>query len=260
MMSDAPMSTALQPLSVAQLLHAWEAGVVQPPARRTLPVLMAALPALAEPQVLGLRLGQRNQCLLTLRTWVFGSRLCALADCPQCKAVIDLTLDTSDLCHALPDTSDVPTTLQHGAWRIHFTSPRVADLLSASRFSDMPRIRQYLIECCVISIHHDEMPQPVAAIPADVLAEVIAAIEAADPLAHLDLSLSCPDCAHAWAAGFDIASFLWGELDAWAWRTLREVDVLARVYGWSEADILSLSATRRQRYLELAETNVAEAI
>jgi hypothetical protein len=33
-------------------------------------------------------------------------------------------------------------------------------------------------------------------------------------------------------------------------RILQQVDALARVYGWNEAEILSLSQKRRQRYLE----------
>jgi hypothetical protein len=32
---------------------------------------------------------------------------------------------------------------------------------------------------------------------------------------------------------------------------LREIDALARVYGWSEREILNLPARRRQTYLEL---------
>jgi hypothetical protein len=31
---------------------------------------------------------------------------------------------------------------------------------------------------------------------------------------------------------------------------LREIDVIARAYGWSEREILGLSARRRQSYLE----------
>jgi hypothetical protein len=51
---------------------------------------------------------------------------------------------------------------------------------------------------------------------------------------------------------FEIGTFLWTELAAQAKRLLREIAALARVFGWSEAEVLSLSATRRQIYLELA--------
>jgi hypothetical protein len=51
---------------------------------------------------------------------------------------------------------------------------------------------------------------------------------------------------------FDIASFLWRETHGWAQGTLRDVHGLAAAYGWREEDVLRLSPTRRQIYLELA--------
>jgi len=72
-----------------------------------------------------------------------------------------------------------------------------------------------------------------------------------DPQADLQLAMVCPQCAHRWTTTFDIASFFWTELNAWALRLLREVHTLASVYGWSEAEILDLSPTRRKAYLEM---------
>ena len=46
-------------------------------------------------------------------------------------------------------------------------------------------------------------------------------------------------------------SYLWHEVDAWALRLLRDVHRLARAYSWREADILALSPSRRQCYLDL---------
>jgi predicted DNA-binding transcriptional regulator AlpA len=74
---------------------------------------------------------------------------------------------------------------------------------------------------------------------------------AADPLADIRLGLICPACGHAWQVLFDIVTFFWSEIDAWARRTLREVHALARAYGWREAEILALTARRRQHYLEI---------
>jgi hypothetical protein len=50
---------------------------------------------------------------------------------------------------------------------------------------------------------------------------------------------------------FDIASYFWDEINAWANRILREVHILASRYGWSERDILALSPWRRQFYLDM---------
>ena len=50
---------------------------------------------------------------------------------------------------------------------------------------------------------------------------------------------------------FDVVSFLWAELEAWAVRTLQEVHTIAGFYGWSEEAILNLSSVRRQAYLRM---------
>jgi hypothetical protein len=73
----------------------------------------------------------------------------------------------------------------------------------------------------------------------------------ADPQAMVQLSLTCPACGQRWLAAFDIAAYLWAEVDDWAKRTLRDVHVLASAYSWREADILALSPTRRRLYLDL---------
>ena len=66
-----------------------------------------------------------------------------------------------------------------------------------------------------------------------------------------DKSLNCADCGHRWVSAFDIVSFLWSEIDNWAKRLLREVCALATALGWREADILAMSAQRRQLYLQI---------
>jgi hypothetical protein len=67
----------------------------------------------------------------------------------------------------------------------------------------------------------------------------------------VELSLACPDCGNAWKQDFDILSFFWAELDAWARRLLSDVHVLASTYGWTEEQTLSLSPLRRRAYLEM---------
>ena len=64
--------------------------------------------------------------------------------------------------------------------------------------------------------------------------------------------LACPDCGHGWNVELDVAAFAWREIEILAERLLQHVDVLARRYGWSEQEILTLSPARRRFYLELA--------
>jgi hypothetical protein len=72
-----------------------------------------------------------------------------------------------------------------------------------------------------------------------------------DPMARIELQLTCPACEHQWGELFDIASYLWTELKDHAIRLLHDTHTLARAYGWSEAEILSMTSRRRQVYLDL---------
>jgi hypothetical protein len=88
-------------------------------------------------------------------------------------------------------------------------------------------------------------------LPADVAQVISAKMALSDPQADVQLALACPQCSHRWTTTFDILSYFWTELTEWAMRRLREVHALALAYGWSEADILGLSPSRRQSYLEM---------
>ena len=71
-------------------------------------------------------------------------------------------------------------------------------------------------------------------LPDTVVAAISKDMAEADPQAEIELALACPACGHAWFALFDIAAFLWSEIHAWAQRTLHDVHILARAYGWRE--------------------------
>ena len=76
-------------------------------------------------------------------------------------------------------------------------------------------------------------------------------LERLDPGALVTFQLVCPACRHEWSAILDVGEALWLELQRSAERTLADVDSLARVYGWTEAEVMQLSPTRRAAYLQL---------
>jgi len=88
-------------------------------------------------------------------------------------------------------------------------------------------------------------------LPDEVVNAVLAEMAQADPQADVQVALACPACRHHWSVAFDILAYLWSEIDDWAQRLLREIHALASGYGWSERDILALSARRRRTYLEM---------
>jgi hypothetical protein len=124
-------------------------------------------------------------------------------------------------------------------WR----SPNSRDVAAAAATGDAEAAERVLLERCAGS----------ADLPAEVRAAVAQAMAEADPLAEVLVDVSCPACGEGFVADVDIPGFVWAELQARARRLLREVDVLARAYGWTEAEVLSLGDRRRGAYLELAE-------
>jgi hypothetical protein len=235
------------PPSASDLLAAWERGVHQPPLERTRTLLLLAVPDGGDPS--GLSAGAADGYLLDLRRYGFGSRVVAVADCPGCAEPAELDFDLSAI-QVLPAVERPETLVMNvSAYRIHVRVPTLADLSATAHLPDPESIRRALLELTVTATRRGRTVAP-AGLPADVLKTIEARLGDADPQADVRLGVRCPHCAHEWAAPFDIARFLWAELDAWAVRLLFEVHVLASAYSWSEPEVLALSPARRRFYLE----------
>ena len=90
-------------------------------------------------------------------------------------------------------------------------------------------------------------------LPPEVVRALSEAMAARDPQAEVRLRLVCPACGSDRIALLDVVTFLWTGIRTRAERLMREVSDLARAYGWSETDILSMSPARRRFYLEAAQ-------
>lgn len=240
-------------LTAGQLLTLWEEGLGLPPWQRALVLLEAADPQ-SNPEALArLPLGQRDARLLSLRERVFGPRLTSLAACPSCAEKLEMSFNVEDIrAGKLPDDAQEPLSLDTGEVRASFRLPNSMDLAEISGLSDPGEARRRLLERCLVTVEVDGEAQAAAALPEPAVAAITAGMAAADPQAEVQIALSCPNCGQRWTAGFDILSYFWSEVDAWARRTLREVHLLASAYGWREAEILALSPWRRQAYLQMA--------
>jgi hypothetical protein len=143
-------------------------------------------------------------------------------------------------------------TISQNGCRLVFRRPTALDLAEIAYEADAERALEALLERCVVEAALDGRAVSAAELPADAAAALDAALAAADPQADLELGVECPSCGEASTTRFDVASFLWSELERFALATLREIHVLASAYGWSEPQILELGA-RRRLYLELIE-------
>lgn len=240
----------MRAVSSAELLNAWEYGLDGQPERAALKLLAAACPELADAEPAMLSIGQRDARLLALRELTFGPQLTAIADCPRCGERLELSFAVAAIRpSALPEPAE-ELDLAVGDYTLRFRLPTSQDLTALAGVNELAEAQRTLLNRCVLALRHGEAPLPAGQLPAEIAAQVAARMAEADPCADIQLALACPTCGHAWQAPFDIVSFLWIELDAWARRTLREMHQLALAYGWREADILALSPRRRQWYLE----------
>jgi hypothetical protein len=246
--------------AVAALLDAWEQGLPRPQLERTLGLLAAAWPGATRDDLADLSIGAYDGALLRLREQAFGPRLQARTSCSACGEALDMELSVSDILVEPAVGAAATFTVAHDGYEIELRLPSNRDLIYL-RDHPASDARRALFERCLVRVRRDgiELDAGQGALPESlpdgVLESAIAMaaeqMAAADPQADIRLNLSCAVCGHGWQAGFDIGAFFWTEVDAWARRVLGEVHALALAYGWSQADILALSAWRRQYYLDM---------
>ncbi|MEJ2009116.1 MAG: phage baseplate protein [Acidobacteriota bacterium] len=239
-------------LSAAELLEVWERGLTQAPIVRALSFLEAACPEMTFDQIAVLSIGQRDARLLALREALFGPDLEAVANCPGCGQRLELNLSTTELrSDTRPEPHAEEFTLSVANYNLRLRPPNSQDVLSAGSLADPAEGREQLLQRCLLSAECGDVPVELDHLSAEVAEAVAQKMAEADPLADIRLFISCPACRHEWRAVFDIASFLWSEVEGWAGRILNEVHTLASAYGWRERDILALSPMRRQFYLDM---------
>lgn len=242
----------MRPLSAHELLDVWERALGSAPFEQALAILSAASPGVSRESLAHLSLGRRDAGLVRLREWAFGPQLPMLAACPRCHQQVELSLPIANLNASTPRSEQTEVTLEVEEYTLCCRSPNSEDL-AACQGLDGDALGQTLFSRCLIGSWHREHPITIDRLPGHVVQAMTERMAQSDPQAELHIDFTCPACAHHWAELFDIVSFFWTEIDAWARRILREVHVLACRYGWTESDILSLSPTRRQVYLAMAQ-------
>ncbi len=230
--------------------------------------------------VRALTVGDREALLLHLRRLTLGDRLQGVLICPQpdCGKKMDLDLTVSDLLvppQPNPQARyEATLTDEKGTtYWVQFRLPTGADQEAVADLAqqDVEAAAQQVLSCCIAQVKVKEVTasHPVrqrsvnqaneapATIPA--IAQQLSLFMAKhDPQAELQLQLLCPECGQPLTTTFDTATYFRQELASWLNNLYREVHLLAFYYHWSEAEILRMTAKKRQRYLELLTTAVRE--
>jgi len=241
-------------LSAPEILSIWEVAQHQHPVKLALTILNMVLPELSSDELLHLSIGQRDAYLLAVREKTFGSRLASYAECPHCHERLEFSFDVADI--QVQGTADgeqqhVEQLASVEGYELRFRLPNSLDLAAIAHCRELAIAHTQLLQRCIEQIERDSVAVPLEDVPEVVISGLAECMTHCDPLAEVLFNLSCPACKQEWSVLFDIVSFLWTEISVQAKRLLLEVHTLARAYGWCEAEILSLSVTRRQFYLEM---------
>lgn len=212
-----------EPLNEAMLLRFAATGPLSQPRRA---LILAGAGGLDAAETLAL--GFRDAALMRLRAGWFGADCPCLDACPACARAVEFDVPLLAL-------AETPTPAAKGEWRALTTT----DLLAVEALAP-PAARRALA--------HAVTGAPVADA---LLPEIADWLTRADPLAHVVLDLTCAHCGAAWTRPFDIVRQIWAELTFSARRLIGDIHLLARIYHWSEADILAVPAARRRAYLDL---------
>lgn len=218
------------------MLRIWERGRREHPVDRALTTL-AVLSGRPRRELAALPVEERDRRLLERRAALFGPTMVAVSTCPECGCAVDV---------AVRGGSDEPgpavVRVDVGDGPVDVRMPTSLDLAAIAGCPDVASARALLVRRLLDA--EDPAPELVRAAEAEL-------DRSAGVSAGL-VEVGCPDCAASWSVELDVAAFIWRELEVLAGRLLRDVDVLARRYGWSEREILGLSPDRRAFYLELA--------
>jgi hypothetical protein len=199
-----------------------------------------------------LPLGCRDALLLNLYRSIRGPQLDALAECPQCESTLEIRLPIAEMVNGYDENSSqtphlVETDL--GTAVVRVICPSTADLIAAGAAPSVQAAQAALLERCIESVRRPDGSE--APLTADEIAQVGSELEVVDPLVDVRVEIGCAECGQAWAAFLDVPGLVWALVHGSARRVLREVDALASRYGWSERDILAMTARRRLAYLDL---------
>ncbi|MBN1323504.1 MAG: hypothetical protein JW986_05820 [Methanotrichaceae archaeon] len=236
----------MRPLTATDILTVSERDLH--PIDRALTMLAAACPEMDMDHLAMLSIGRRDGLLLDLRELTLGRRMRLFGKCPGCKRYLELEIFTEDIRSKALDSE---AAMREDGLDVSFRLPNSFDLSAASRLSDLASAKRLLIERCIKSISRDGEQISLEDLDEGEIGRVASRMGELDPQADVLIEMTCPDCNHVWTSIFDISAFFWKEIQAEARRILLEVHTLAWAYGWSENEILSMSASRRWSYIDM---------
>jgi len=227
--------------SAEAIVEIWEQGLYQQPVDRALTIL-SVLTDRPRQELAAMTLERRDSLLIQRRAQLFGGSFSGSSTCAHCGCDVEVSVSADEL-----DIPEERFVVKVADTELTVQMPTSIDLAAAARCDTVAAARRELIRRCIQGSQRDGDDS----LGDDVVVAVEAELDRRAGVSAGVVHLTCPDCSHDWELELDVAGFMWREIEILAVRLLRQVDVLARRYGWSEQAILALSPGRRRFYLEL---------
>lgn len=217
----------------------------------------------SEHHVRQLTVGDRERLWFALCAATFSEEMDLVARCTfeECGELSEVTLSFSEWIRRAPDIQpagcyEVDIETEKGAWTLRFRFPTGADQEAASRrlFSQShDEVERELIRNCLLEVRDSE-GAPVAFDNHlhDLKPHLEAAWSEIDPLGDCFAKVECSACGRPYTAVADGLTLFEARLENRG-DIFEQVHRLARVYHWSERELLALTFARRQRYLALVD-------
>jgi hypothetical protein len=192
---------------------------------------------------------ERDRLLAEVYERTFGPRIESTVRCGVCQELFDLTFAIRDLLASLDSVASSPMVTRDpdGTYRtavgLRFRLPVGTDELAVIGLPPQ-KAQSVLLQRCIL-----ESNEPVE------IDAVQEAMENVAPVMNLDLDARCPECGGKQQVHFDIQFYLLRALLQESKRIGREIHRLAVAYGWSLNEILSLSRSQRQAFVEFIESD-----
>lgn len=246
--------TLIRPMTGADQEFLMEVGAGMLPAARTSALLGRCVERIGSETVNSdviaeLAIGDRETLLLQIRRATFGDKLDPVVRCPrtECGKLMDVPLRVSDLLPA-PANAVLPEFLErrmdHAGPVMRFRLPTGADQEAAAVLA----VEDPQAAACLLG---RRCLDGGTELETSTLSELGRWMVEFDPQAEIRLSMSCPDCGHAFTSLFDAGDYLFEETIMRSRQLYREIHLIASHYHWSETEILAMPLLKRKRYLGL---------
>jgi hypothetical protein len=232
----------MAPLSSHGILLAWERAAGLHPIDRGVTLLAAARPDLSLSEIADLPLGVRDAMLAELRLASIERPPVATAKCPKCNVLVEFSLPAREVAAQLDHQVEPAFEVEVEGHTFEVRLPTSRDLAAAAAARSSEEARRLLSDSCI---------RGAAPVTPEIEAQIAREIERRDPMAVITMSVACAECGAAFEAVYDPGEAFFTELAARAKRLLFEVHALARVYGWTEPEVLALGQARREAYLAM---------